>query len=467
MILRFFLILSYSWIGMATLGAQAYSLQARVNDFPGNRAYLVQFKSDKQVIIDSVSCLDGAFSFQFSEKTSPGVYRILLGEKGSSNLFEEDPQFFDFIFNLENINLRTSIFALVDSMNVLQSRENDIFYRFQSAFDLYQLKLSRITPLFSLYSEEDAFFSPLNQEFVSLQNTFNQLSLSLSGELPGSIASSVIAASMVPVIEKAAPANVIRAFVRDHFFDLKNISDKRLLNSPFINKTILDYLGLYSDNTFDQSQQEDNFILAIDGVMDAVSTDPVIYDYVLNFLVDGFQRFQMEKVLVHIAENYIEKGCETDSKKLLQKRLEGYEKMAPGKKAPDILMLDQNGKQVRLYDLDHNYSLVVFWASWCPHCNTFLKQLAKWYPEKTIDLEVYAVSIDTSKFAWEEALLMHDLPWINTLSGSGWDGKAPKDYNVYATPTLFLINRDHVIVSKPMTFREFKKEVEALEVMKN
>jgi thiol-disulfide isomerase/thioredoxin len=142
--------------------------------------------------------------------------------------------------------------------------------------------------------------------------------------------------------------------------------------------------------------------------------------------------------------------------------LEGYEKMAPGKKAPDILIPEEDGRQLRLYDLDHDYILVLFWASWCPHCTSFLKQLNTWYRDKSIDIEVFAVSIDTSRFAWEEQCMIGSYPWINTLSNAGWDGKAPKDYNVYATPMLFLLDRERKIIAKPLTFKEFKKEIELL-----
>ncbi len=444
------------------LDAQAYYLQARVNGFEGTRAYLLQLKGDQQSISDSAVCLEGVFSFRFNDKTKPGIYQVLLGDKGKSNLFEKDPQFFDFIFNNENIILHTSFSSLVDSMKVMQSEENEIFYSFTRANESSQAKLSRIIPLFEIYKPGDKFYTALNDEFETIQDEFSLLSLQLEAKLPGSIAASVIQASRVPTVKESGTPGEMKGFIRDHYFDLKSFNDPRLLNSQLITNTIIDYLGLYRDPAINQSQQEDSFIIAVDQVMESFSSTPAIYDFVLNFLVDGFQRFQMEKVLVHIAENYIEGGCETDSKKLLQKRLEGYEKMAPGKKAPDILNFDPDGKQVRLYDVDRDYTLVLFWASWCPHCSVFLNQLEKWYPERPVDIEVFAVSIDSSRFAWEEKLMMENYPWINTFSGAGWDGKAPKDYNVYATPTLFLLDRDHRIIAKPLTFREFKREVDVL-----
>lgn len=446
--------------------AQSYYLQSRIEGFNGSRAYLIQFKGDQQKIIDSTSSLEGVFSFQFSKDVLPGIYRVILGDGGNENFFDEDPVYFDFIYNYEDIILRSTYTSVIDSMSILQSKENRIYYSYLKANEVFQAKMMRLSPLFELYFPGDKLYPSLNEEFADLQNEITRFSLSLTKEASETLAASVIQGSLLPIVETPGNEREMKLFLREHYFDLISFNDKRLLNSPVITKVYLDYLGLFRDPGLNQSQQEDNFILAIDQIMEAASDDPKIYDFTLNFLVDGFQRFQMEKVLVHIAENFIEGGCETDSKKLLQKRLEGYEKMAPGKKAPDILSLDQNGKQVRLYDVEKDYTLVLFWASWCPHCAVFLKQLSKWYPEKSLSLEVFAVSIDSSRFAWEEKLMMENFPWINTFSGAGWDGNAPKEYNVYATPTMFLLDHEHKIIAKPTTFREFRNDIEEIEIGK-
>jgi thiol-disulfide isomerase/thioredoxin len=450
------------FLGLPYAIAQGYSLQAKVDGFAGTRAYLVKFNADQQSVADSSSSLDGAFTFRFGEKFQPGIYRIILGEAESRNLYGQDPQFFDFIFNKENINLKTSYGAPVRDMQVTESAENILYYRFLKANDLFQARMNRLTPLFTMYGPDQEFYQAAFKEFLNIQNTFTQQAVEMENEMPGSIASAAIQVSVLPVVDNPVSSREMRLFLRDHYFDLISFTDDRLINSPLVSKVILDYLSLYNDPAFDQAQQEASFILAVDNIMESVTGNPVFYDFILNFLVNGFQRFQMETVLVHIAETYVEGGCETDSKELLIKRLEGYEKMAPGKKAPDILMFDIHGKQSRLYDLTNEYTLVVFWASWCPHCSAFLKQLATWYPGKKVDLEVYAVSIDSSRITWENRCITDNYPWINTFSGAGWDGKAPKDYNVYATPTLFLLDREHRIIAKPLTFKEFKKEIDGL-----
>ena len=75
---------------------------------------------------------------------------------------------------------------------------------------------------------------------------------------------------------------------------------------------------------------------------------------------------------------------------------------------------------------------------------------------------IFSVSIDTSRFDWEENLLLNNYPWISVCNLQGWEGKVASDYNIYATPTMFLIDRNRKILGKPLTFREFRRDVEKL-----
>jgi len=39
----------------------------------------------------------------------------------------------------------------------------------------------------------------------------------------------------------------------------------------------------------------------------------------------------------------------------------------------------------------------------------------------------------------------------------GWDGDAATNYFIYATPTMFLVDREMKIFGKPMTFEDVNK----------
>ncbi|EGB15545.1 alkyl hydroperoxide reductase/ Thiol specific antioxidant/ Mal allergen [Pseudodesulfovibrio mercurii] len=63
--------------------------------------------------------------------------------------------------------------------------------------------------------------------------------------------------------------------------------------------------------------------------------------------------------------------------------------------------------------------LLVYWASWCPHCRVYLSQLGALrdsYPEK--DLRILGVSLDTDRDHAREFLSEHPLPFPVLLSNS-------------------------------------------------
>jgi thiol-disulfide isomerase/thioredoxin len=212
-----------------------------------------------------------------------------------------------------------------------------------------------------------------------------------------------------------------------------------------------------------QSEQEDLFIEAVDHILIKTNQDPDVYAFILDYIIRGFEKFKFEKVLNHIADHYLNESCETENKSLMQKRLGAYRKMALGNTAPDIIMEDINGNIVALSGVDHEYTLVLFWASWCPHCNSMLPELKKWYnEERIVDMEIFAVSIDTSHADWHNMVISEQLPWINCNEPGGWYGKVAMDYNLYATPTMFILDRNRKILAKPVTFYEFRKETEKL-----
>ena len=47
--------------------------------------------------------------------------------------------------------------------------------------------------------------------------------------------------------------------------------------------------------------------------------------------------------------------------------------------------------------------------------------------------------------------------FINLWDEKGWEGKTAEDYYIYATPTMFLVDKENKIISKPMTINELGK----------
>jgi peroxiredoxin len=127
-------------------------------------------------------------------------------------------------------------------------------------------------------------------------------------------------------------------------------------------------------------------------------------------------------------------------------------------KAPNIILPDTAGKVVDLSEIKAERTLVLFYASWCPHCRKNLPILVRLYnAQKKKKIEVVAVSIDTVKTEWINTIKKYKMNFTNLSDLKGWEGKASRDYFIYATPTMFLLDRNMYVVSKPQTIDEVKK----------
>ena len=443
--------------------SQTVTIEAKVSHLPAGKVFISEIRGEEHRMIDSLFVSGELIRLNLKDPL-PGVYRITLGKSMRAAYLNEDPRFFDIIVNRESeIILETDFNFPSGKMNVVSSEENKLYYTFLQLYTDYRKKLGHLLPLFSVYSTDDPFYPDFKAATDRLQRNYTDSILVFSERLPGSLVSSIMKFSLLPAVDPSVGFAEMTAFLKVHFFDLVTFTDERLIRSQVFTQKIIEYLGLFGNNSLTQSEQEMQYISAVDLIMERASYNEKVFDFVLGFLVDGFDRLKMENVLVHLAENYVEKGCETENKKIMEQRLSGYKKMAAGNIVNDIVLLDQNGKSRRLTELKNKYVLVVFWATWCPHCSKLLPDIKSWYMNNPdIDLGIYSVSIDTSRFEWEEHLLMNDYPFINVCNFQGWEGKVAADYNIYATPTMFILDRNRKILSKPLTFREFRREIERI-----
>jgi thioredoxin-related protein len=440
--------------------AQNFRLEASLKHSPDLTVYLLELKGDNSRIIDSTKSENGVFIFSFGPKNHAGLYRVMLESEKSSNFFDEDPKYFDFVYKRENIRLEMDFENPLSSMNVLESVENQIYYEFLSKSVIFGQKYFSLLSLLNYYDKDDPFYSTLVDEIVKTELDFNDYLIINSAKYPDTFTSKILSFSLTPVYDPTEETG-FEEFMRQNFLALTDFNVPELIYSNLITKKIISYLGFFMNSSFTQDQQEDEVIVALDKMYNYVAVNDEVFNFILEFLVDGFQRFSMEKVLVYLADNYIVGECETDNEIIMKKRLEAFKKMEIGNKVSNIVLSDENNQIKRLYDLDSKYCLILFWSTECPHCKKMIPQLRSWIKDQK-NILVYAVSIDKSKFNWEEYLLMNDLPWINVYENNGWEGKAAKNYNVYATPGMFLLDNDHRIVAKPFSLRDLKRDFDKL-----
>jgi len=113
-----------------------------------------------------------------------------------------------------------------------------------------------------------------------------------------------------------------------------------------------------------------------------------------------------------------------------------------GDKAPEIAMRDPQGNVRKLSDLRGKVVLIDFWASWCRPCRMENPNVVKTYNEykdvrfKNGDgFEVFSVSLDQNKTAWEAGIKQDGLVWENHVSDlQYWRNAAAQTYGVNSIP---------------------------------
>lgn len=129
------------------------------------------------------------------------------------------------------------------------------------------------------------------------------------------------------------------------------------------------------------------------------------------------------------------------------------EKLANPVGFPPITLPNIYGQKVNLEDVvaKNKVTLVHFWKADLKDASVQNAELKTIYKEyKTLGLEIFQVSLDTSKPAWVAAVQNQQLPWISLCDFRGAACPAYTAYNITALPATFLINSEGDMVGKDL-----------------
>ena len=73
-------------------------------------------------------------------------------------------------------------------------------------------------------------------------------------------------------------------------------------------------------------------------------------------------------------------------------------------------------------------------------------------------MEVIYISIDTDKTDFKTAY--KDMPWQTYCDFKGWESQAAKDYHITSTPSYFLLDKEQIILVRPISMAQVNAWVE-------
>ncbi len=383
----------------------------------------------------------------------PGVYRLQYSQTAN--------EYIDVIINGKEKNIAFSLDLLneVEKRKPVftQSQENQSWYGYQNQSQLQLQKIAALQQALAGYpNATDKIVAQLQTAVTQEQQNYHKQEATFLKYHANTWAAHMVQNKAVYFTNPKDDWRLQEFEVREHYWDKIDAANPTLINTPLYTELILEYLKYYMNPEMQFSEQEMNegFIKSVDTIMQKFSANEATKKFALQYLQLGFKELGNEKVLQHIDEKYQELAAqcqdETD-KAAFDKRMAGYAAMKEGMQAPNISFSNNS----TLYDLPSEKTIVVFWASWCPHCMEEMPKLNAWAKENP-NTKLVAISLDEDQTTYETTIQQFPNIFHHT-DLKKWEGKAVNDYFVYGTPTFIVLDKDKKIMGKYADFKAIDK----------
>jgi len=230
-------------------------------------------------------------------------------------------------------------------------------------------------------------------------------------------------------------------------------SDPSLLRTPLYVEHILNYFGFFLQEQ-PGPEADANLRTAVDSVMIKFGKNKETADFARQFLTEGFKQLDKPALLQYLDETYSATQQCTDEleEKELKERLAGYNALKIGFNPPAIKIPDYAGNTTSFLESAADTLILVFWATWCPHCQQMLPVLKEKLAAKK-NWAVVAVSVDDDKEAFEK--VMKEYPMFRHYCDlKKWQSQPVMDYHINATPSFFMFDKKRTLQGKYPDIRQ-------------
>jgi thiol-disulfide isomerase/thioredoxin len=480
------------------LGAYRHTplhINGTIKNFANQILYLYKCYQDTLLIIDSTKT-DNYGKFQFSVV---GIIHELSLQHGLPQHKNNDypfglykiylkyNQYFYIINDNQPVEIKTvyqfHAFENIatDSLVVIKSDENKRFYQFQRLQKQINVARYFLLEMMRLYPIYDPFHKELVKEYFkryeAMEKFVKSTVIATQREAKGkqshhSLANLIIKAYYEPINPDWKEPDPWRdSILAAHYFDYFNPAEKFYLHTNILPEKMDIYLNLRTNkrDAYNQPIRDEKLFsdAAIDFVRKTMSNYDT-YEFCLNYFLKRFNKEHKEVAFLNLYDAFLQNqegdcgSSHQDAFTWAREKANVYRNVQIGSAAPDFSLQDG---LLNLSSIQSDYILLVFWASWCPHCveeipkiKAVTDSISLSLQKKNKKLITIAISLDTDKEAWQKYVKEKNLlSWLNTSELKGWKGEISKKYNVYATPTMFVLDKDKKIIAKPILPEQLAK----------
>jgi protein-disulfide isomerase len=448
---RFFFILTFSLFVSAAMAQKEYRITVRLDGLTDSLLLLASYSGDKQFVVDTARAnLQKGYVFARKERLPEGMY-LIAGE--SKN------KLFDFIVSgSQTFTITGDKAALPASLRALKSDENQRFFDYIRFLGEKQKQQA-------LLNEQKKKAAPESDSAAVLQSRLDLLDEEVKRTISGIIQShpeSFLALFLkamqeieippTPLLPNGRPDSAFPfRYYKSHFWDNADLSDDRLIRTPFIHSKVEQYLNRLT------SPAPDSLIVSMDHLLKLTGNSEEAFKYLAWYFTVKYESSEImgyDAIFVHLADTWYQdprmKWMNATVKENLIKRANALRPVLIGKTAPEMILIDTLNNAVSLHRLSADYIIIYFWDPDCSHCKKETPQLRDFYAanKEKYNLEVYAVCMDTSWKDMKAYIKKNELKWVNV---NGYYSVTPdfrELYDVHTSPVLYLLDRNRRIIAK-------------------
>jgi peroxiredoxin len=448
----------------------SYKVTFQTPNYKSGLVYLTYYYGKNIDIQDSALLNEhGIAVFKKNKKLQPGIYAIVF--PGTRKLV-------DFLVGDEQtISIKSDTADLVNKTIVTGSKENVAFQQYQKFIAGKGIELEKERRAYSASkTKEDS--SMHSKKYSALSKELQDYRDAVIKNSPTSMLAALFAAMKqvtVPIEHPKTREDSVTnyQYYKKHYWDGITFMDDRIIRTPFFLPKLENY---FKDVLV---QAPDTIINAADYLLLYARNNEGMYKFMLNWLTDEYitpKYMGQDAIFVHLFEKYHSKGLTPWLTEKQQKTISdrAYMLMANliGTKAADLTMTDSSGKPVSLYEVNSDYTVVVFWEPTCSHCQKEVPRLdsmyrAKW---KAQGVKIFAVLTENEVPKWKEFIQKHDLKeWIHVYQTEEARIKETvaerpnfkQLYDITQTPTLYLLDKDKHIIAKKLSVHQMDDMLQA------
>ena len=442
---------------------EGFSIHGKIRGIKDTTVFLAHYFGYNQQVIKDTATVDSEGNFHFvGNKILPeGLYLVSLPKS----------RYMDIIIGNQEFSFETDTTNLITKMKVMGSKENEAFFKFQQGM------AKRFEEMRVLEMKKKLNNSILAADKIKkLQTDISQYQKDWLKTTEGMFVNKLIKASQEPEIPASQKPLISRAdttayfqfqmnYYKTHFWDNIDLTDERMVRTPFLQRKIERYFDELTIQTSDSISKNADLILAR-----AKGRD--VRRYVIYKIANKYENPKIlgtDGAFVHIAEKYYigEPALwDTSTIRRMRERVAVLKPLLIGKILPNLYLTDTLGNEIVVPKINADYTVLFIYDPECGHCRESAPKLAKMYQTlKLKNVKVIAASIDRTPEKWKKFIkefkleeLIHGID-IHKNPQTGKEEyytDFKNNFDIYSTPVVYILDEDKKIIAKRLPVEQIE-----------